>query len=111
MQLSGVRSSVRPSVPSTVGPAARRYRLTDCCDCCTAGGPAVSSSRAAARRAAANAGSATLSADVWEAELVLLCMAAGSAGVSGEIDDDDESYDDDYDELIDVSKPDKPGVQ
>jgi len=28
------------------------------------GGPAVSSSRAAARRAAANAGSATLSADV-----------------------------------------------
>jgi len=33
-------------------------------DCCTAGGPTVSISRAAARRAAANAGSATLSAEV-----------------------------------------------
>jgi len=31
-------------------------------DCCTASGPAVSSSGATARRAAANAGSATLSA-------------------------------------------------
>jgi len=70
MQLSGVRPSVRLSVRLTVcpiwprqavfaavGPEAKRYRSI-------AARPAVSSSRAAARRAAANASSATLSADV-----------------------------------------------
>jgi len=66
MQLSGVRLSVRLSHPAAarrccgfaaVGPAARRYRSI-------AARPAVSSSRAAARHTAANAGSATLSADV-----------------------------------------------
>jgi len=50
----------RQAVFAAVGPEAKRYRSIDRC---TAGGPAVSSSRAAARRAAANAGSATLSAD------------------------------------------------
>ena len=66
MQLSGVRLSVRLSH--------RPPLLRVCCcgrggqqisiDCCTAGWVAVSSSRAAARHTAANAGSATLSADV-----------------------------------------------
>jgi len=69
MQLLGVR----PSVP--LADAHRCCGFTAFCFCgpggqeisiycCTAGGPAVSSSRAAAWRAAANAGSATLSADV-----------------------------------------------
>ena len=73
MQLSGVRPSVRPSVCpfDRLSHLAAASRVC-CCgprsqeisiDRCTAGGPAVSSSRAAARRAAANAGSATLSAD------------------------------------------------
>ena len=71
MQLSGIRPSVCPSVQ--FGRRTRLLRIC-CCgpggqeisiDCGTAGGPAVSSSsRVAARRAAANAGSATLSADV-----------------------------------------------
>jgi len=66
MQLSGVHPSVRLSVPF----ARRMPMLPVCCygpgeqeisvDCC----PALSSSRAAARHAAANAGSATMSADV-----------------------------------------------
>jgi len=70
MQLSGVCLSVCLSVPF----GSRVLLLRVCCrwpggqeiliDCCTVGGWAVSSSRAAARRAAANAGSATLSADV-----------------------------------------------
>jgi len=75
MQLSGVRPSVRLYVMSVcpirpphaaaaglllhVDPAARRS-----IDYCTVGGLAVSSIRAAARRAAANADTATLSADV-----------------------------------------------
>jgi len=74
MQLSGVRPSVCPSVPL----ACRAPLVRVCCcgpgrqdisiDCCTAGGPEVSSSRAAARRAAANAASATLSANRNAAE-------------------------------------------
>jgi len=62
--------SMRSRVYATVRPFIRRV----CCcgpgiqetsiDCCTVGGPAVSSSRAAARRAAANASSVPLSADV-----------------------------------------------
>jgi len=74
MQLSAVRPSVRPYVCLSVPSGRRTPLLRVCCcgpggqeisiDCCTAGGPAVSSNRAAARRAAANAGSATLSADV-----------------------------------------------
>jgi len=69
MQQSGVRPSVRLSVCTirpvlvwcwfaAVGPATAEISI----DCCTAGEPAVSSSRAAAaaRRAAANACTATL---------------------------------------------------
>ena len=70
MYLSGIRPSVClsicPSVHLSHPAAANR-----CCsqqisiDCCTAGDPAVSSSRATARRAAANVqGSGTLLADV-----------------------------------------------
>jgi len=71
MHLSGVRPSVRPSVCSSV-PSGRRTPLLQIY-CCGSGDidrllhgrqPAVSSSCAAARRTAANAGSATSSADV-----------------------------------------------
>ena len=59
MQLSFVRPSVCPS-GRWCGPGGQEILIS----CCTVSGPAVSSSCAAARHSAANAGSATLSADV-----------------------------------------------
>jgi len=64
-QLSGVRLSVCPIRPPHAAAASLLlWAQRPDVDRLLHGGPAVSSSRAAARRAAANAGSATLSADV-----------------------------------------------
>jgi len=64
-QLSGVRLSVCPiRQPHAAAASLLLWAQRPDVDRLLHGGPAVSSSRAAARRAAANAGSATLSANV-----------------------------------------------
>ena len=80
-------SGVRPSVCLSVSPVIRTPLLRVCCcgpdgheisiDCCTAGGPAVSSSSAVARRVAPNAGSATLSTDVSAEHRLVYLLNSG----------------------------------